>query len=178
MNHETYRELVALELYGELDAAETSRLQDHLRDCASCRDLRSELAGSLGVLRDRADHDRYGDSADTLPADWLERMRATSAARPRRAGVPLALTSFVSGLAAGLLVMATWGDGRETERAVTALVPSNGSAAVSPFVAEPARPRSPRTAPFVPGTEPPPRATSRGLLAHASKARVADLRDR
>jgi len=51
MNHAEYEELLALELYGELDADERRRLEAHSEQCTRCQALRARLEAGLGGLR-------------------------------------------------------------------------------------------------------------------------------
>jgi hypothetical protein len=99
--HETWRELLALRLYGELAPAEVERLEQHLATCAPCSAFGAELgAGSLAAMTCSCAAE-YGLE---LPADWRERLDA--AARPRLAARARPLLIFAAGLAAGLLIMA------------------------------------------------------------------------
>lgn len=141
MIHETFRELLALRLYDELEAAESAALDAHLAGCAACRTFALELQAGLG----RAPQ---GTAADDLPAGWSEALRARIGARPsapRPATRRPALLAFASGLAAGLLVMAGWRARGE---------PS----------ATPARPPAAVETAFARAT-PPPLASGRGPLA-------------
>ena len=97
-DHATFRELLALRLYGELDPADGPRLDAHLAGCAACRALAGELVRDLGALVPLSAPD--GD----LPAGWRERLSA--AARPAPAPRARPWLAFAAGLAAGLLCMA------------------------------------------------------------------------
>lgn len=98
MNHEHFREQIALRLYGELDVDETRALDLHVGGCADCRAFEARLGDGLGRVRELAR--THGDVE--LPADWSERLR--EATRPSRRLSPwwTAVTSF----AAGILVTA------------------------------------------------------------------------
>ena len=153
MNHETYREWLALDLYDELDEGEAARLRAHLTECDECQALRRDLAATLGA------HRRVVEPAsDELPSDWVERLRATTEVRPVRA-TRRGWSSFAAGLAAGLLVMFGMQarpsrPTAPTPEAMLLLAASNA-----------------RAAPFVGRTEAPPPSTSRGPLAHLPRWR-------
>ena len=99
MKHDEYRELMALQLYGELDAAELERLRAHVAECADCAQYEHELGAGLGAVQATAD----GRDDDALPVDWQQRLAEATA--PRRRVGARALLTFAAGLAAGLLVM-------------------------------------------------------------------------
>jgi anti-sigma factor RsiW len=143
MNHDDAHELLALRLYGELSTEEDRALERHLATCTECTSFARELAQGLGVLAHSA---TSADRArlDELPPDWLARLRAATRPAPRRWLQPLA--TFAAGVAAGLLVMAAL------------------RSPASPALSDPTM-RAGNTAPFVPRSEPPPRASSRGELA-------------
>jgi anti-sigma factor RsiW len=164
MTHETFHELIALRLYGELDAAETARLEEHLASCTDCRAVALELEETLGAV-----HASDEAVRDELPAGWRERLRNRALSvppRPRRSAV----LPFVAGLAAGLLLMLTWtsyqGGGVSTGPD-GARIPTVDVGGGDPIVASAGR--STRRAPFAARAEPPPRTSSRGPLAHLSE---------
>lgn len=145
MNHETYREQLALRLYGELTEEEGRALERHLDGCEACAALARELSTTLGGLVANAPDPR------ALPADWSERLRAaTRAVAPRRRVQPVA--SFVGGLAAGLflaflLTPRDAGHGARTEPGVT--IHTNAGEGPS----------------FTARATPPPQTTSTGTLS-------------
>jgi anti-sigma factor RsiW len=147
MKHETFHELLALRLYGELSTEEERLLEEHLASCADCAGFASELETTLGAFAGRRT-----SAAGELPTDWSERLRAATREKPApRRLQPVA--TFVAGLAAGLLVMA-------------ALRPASGPpldegrvTVVTNAVEEPGFPAR---------ATPPPRTTSRGDLAQLS----------
>ncbi len=144
MKHEEFRELMALQLYGELDAAELERLRAHVAACADCAAYEHELGAGLGtVMAAAAERD---DGA--LPEDWQERLNETTA--PRRRAVGGALLTFAAGLAAGLLVM-TFNPNAPDPVDVTPEVATSGFATNRPDDALPEIPSGP-----------PPPATGRG----------------
>lgn len=96
-DHTPFRELLALRLYGELDPAETQRLDAHLAACAACRAFGGELARGLGALAPSAAEAAGGD----LPAGWRERLDAAVRPAPRTR----TLLAFAAGLAAGIVAM-------------------------------------------------------------------------
>jgi len=143
MKHESYHELLALRLYGELDANDERRLARHLAECEECALFARDLEATLGAVKTADERLRR----DELPADWDERLRA--ATRPPRSLRPL--VAFVAGLAAGLLV--TWTARPTPPPSVPVGEPSTRVATSSDD--EPS---------FVARTAPPPRATTPGQL--------------
>lgn len=139
MTHENFHELLALRLYGELSADEARALERHLGACAECAAFALELERGLGVLA-RLDRARLLE----LPDDWAERLGAATRPTHLQRWVR-ALVPFAAGVAASLLVMA--------------LRPSATPSGELPG----ARPGA--EAPFVPRSDPPPLASSRGELA-------------
>lgn len=51
MTCDTYKEWIALSLYGELPSEEASSLEAHLRGCAGCREAHEAYAGTVALLR-------------------------------------------------------------------------------------------------------------------------------
>ena len=143
MKHETYHELLALRLYGELDADEQERLARHLAECEDCARFARDLEATLGAVKTAEESLRR----DELPANWDERLCA--ATRPRRSLRPLA--TFAAGLAAGLLV--TW---------ATRPGPPPAAPAGDPGIRVVSNSGDARS--FVARTDPPPRATTPGQL--------------
>jgi len=99
MSHDRYPELLALRLYGELDAAAAAGLEAHLGECAACRRLERELGSGLGALVPAS-------AADDLPASWQEGLRARLGGAPRRRGALVGLLAPAAAFAAGLILMA------------------------------------------------------------------------
>jgi predicted anti-sigma-YlaC factor YlaD len=85
------RELVSLELDGELSELDAARLEAHLADCASCRELKAELAGLTFALRS-APLERL-DRTITLP------QRVRWSLRPLQVGAVAAAVAVAAGLA-------------------------------------------------------------------------------
>ena len=99
MNHESFRELLALQLYGELDAADRTQLDQHLDLCPTCRQFASDLSSGLGALRKTPVKVDTGE----IPADWRERLRRSTLAETKRVHLSPGWSS-VAAFAAGLLV--------------------------------------------------------------------------
>jgi len=151
MDHENFRELLCLRLYGEADETERRTLDEHLSGCADCRVYALELEQGLGVLP------RRRDARDDLPAGWRERLRASVPAPRRR----VRISAFVAGLAAGIAL--AW----ILRVPPRALAPAATSIEASRVVEVAGLP------PFVPRADAPPAATVRGPLT-----RLAELRRR
>jgi len=94
MTHARCAELLALELYDELEAPERGELAAHLDGCADCRQLQRELARGLGALP------RGTPVAD--PA-LLERCVQQAVTRERRSTLRR-LVPLVASFAAGVLL--------------------------------------------------------------------------
>jgi anti-sigma factor RsiW len=131
MSHADIHELLALDLYRELDTAEHARLEQHLAQCPECRAFAGELRQGLGRLAGAAVE---GD----LPSGWRARLQreVEVAARPSRAPRGFALGA-AAGLAAGILF--AWGTlyltpGTPPVRPGPQFA-SNGSSAVPPMIA-------------------------------------------
>jgi len=140
MNHERIRELVALDLYGELDDDERRELDDALAGSEEARALAHEMRDGLGRLASHAEQRTRGD----LPSGWREELRAAiDRERGRRARPWPLVAAGAVGFAAGLL-MAAWGTTRDPG--------SSGSGVDVPVAA------------FERTTAPPP-STARGPLA-------------
>jgi len=85
------RELVSLELDGELSELDAARLETHLAACATCRALRSELEGLTVALR-------------VAPLEPISRpialpQRVRVFLRPLQVGAAAAVVALVAGLA-------------------------------------------------------------------------------
>jgi anti-sigma factor RsiW len=146
MKHDEFRELAALEAYGEIDADERARLDVHRAECAECRDLAAGLRRGLGRLASAG-------GTEDLPAGWAERIRESARTAPRRRASAVRL-AFAAGVAAGIAAGVA-----VAHLALAASVPAPGRA-----------PESGHTAEF--GREtPPPRAASFGELAHLGRSR-------
>jgi anti-sigma factor RsiW len=78
MNHESFRELIALHLYGEVEGEERARLERHLEECGPCRSYAREMVEGLGRIAADAGH-----GSGELPSDWSERLRAAVREEPR-----------------------------------------------------------------------------------------------
>jgi anti-sigma factor RsiW len=102
MNHEAFREQLALSLYGELDTQEAAELARHLAACAECRRFADELGAGLG----RVAAARRTTLEHELPRDWRERLDlAWKETSPRRSSPTLSTWwAAAAGLAAGLLI--------------------------------------------------------------------------
>lgn len=102
MEHEPWRERLALELYGELEGDESARLEEHLAGCGECRAFGDELRAGLGRAT-------VGSASGGAAGEDLVRILAGLPARAPAAPRPRALRAFVlgaaAGLAAGVLVM-------------------------------------------------------------------------
>jgi len=68
-NHAEFAELLALKLYGEIDAIEQRALGRARRTVRGVRRVRTQLGLRTGPTRDHC------DARDDLPADWIERLR-------------------------------------------------------------------------------------------------------
>jgi anti-sigma factor RsiW len=84
------RELVSLELDGELSELEAARLENHLGHCAACRQLKAELAGLTLALR--AVPLEQFERAITLPR------RIRFSLRPLQVGAAAAAIAVAAGL--------------------------------------------------------------------------------
>lgn len=100
MNHERFQELLALRLYGEVDAAERAELDAHLATCAACARAARELDAGLGTFVPLA---RSGAPGDLAPRLARALAREESAARWSR-WIPAA-ASFAAGALATWLVV-------------------------------------------------------------------------
>lgn len=104
MNHEHFREQMALRLYSELDLDETKALDEHLQRCDECRRFESDLTHGMGRVRSLA----HARSDAELPPDWTERLAAaTRDSGERRTRISpwlAAVTSFAAGILVAALV--------------------------------------------------------------------------
>lgn len=102
MTHATYRELLALRLYDELDEDESRDLDAHLSDCAECRAYASELESGLGVLA------KQGPVVNDLPDGWMDRLRTEVQQIPAPLHRPwiIAAASFAAGVLLTLVLNA------------------------------------------------------------------------
>lgn len=104
MNHEHFREQMALALYDELGPDESLALDRHLAQCDECRRFETELARGIGRVRSLADARVDAE----LPADWIERLAAAtrdqSTRRTRMSPWVAAVTSFAAGVLVAALV--------------------------------------------------------------------------
>lgn len=114
MNHERFEQLLALRLYGEVDAGERAELDAHLAMCAECTRAARELESGLGAFAGRT---RHADELDLAPllarALETEPFAARRAAR-LRAWVPAA-ASFAAGVLATWLVVRGAADGARAD---------------------------------------------------------------
>jgi anti-sigma factor RsiW len=101
-DHDAFRELSALRLYGEIDATERARLDAHLAACPACAAFARELDDGLGRLL----HDH---AADEVPPGWAARVAAEAHGEAwRRRALPwiAAAAGFALGVATMALVPA------------------------------------------------------------------------
>jgi len=97
--HDEIRELLALRLYGELDAEGHEQVARHLPGCEACTAFASELERGLGRLAARPD-----DAFDELPAGWRESVAiAALAERPARRSRLFPGWQLAAGFLLGLL---------------------------------------------------------------------------
>lgn len=114
-DHETWRELLALRLYDELDPEEAARLAHHLAGCAACRDEAAAIERGLGSLIPR-EHREADEPATELPADLARRTAELAGAIDLQpaggasAGARTWMAALV-GFAAGALLVFTTGMG-------------------------------------------------------------------
>jgi len=153
MKHESFRELLALRLYGEIEPDERDRLDEHLDSCADCRTFARELEDGLGSLR-ASPAER---ASDDLPADWRERLRRASsdhASSSRSLRWWSSIAAFAAGILAALIVT-RGGDAPAPrgDRAATGLVASNDKAGELSIYSR------------FHGATPPPLASTEGQLA-------------
>ncbi len=153
MNHDTFRELLALRRYGELSETERRALESHLEGCEACRSFGREFEATFGALEELERAQPY----EGAPPAWLERLNAQVRAQPRsrRFSPP----SFAVGLAAGLLLMSGVAAFLRTGA-------SSGSRADATVISN----AGTRTE-FAARLDPPPRTSSRGLIAHVATLR-------
>ena len=52
MNCERFEALIALQVEGDLSGRDAERLEEHLRECSTCRDLHGALSESQAALKD------------------------------------------------------------------------------------------------------------------------------
>ena len=104
MNHDTLRERLALDLYGELDEAETAELEAHLESCGDCRALRAELARDLGALAEEERQSRAFEEALTLDPERVSAIAAEAPAGGLESGAEWSRIALA--FAAGMLVTA------------------------------------------------------------------------
>lgn len=140
MNHESFRELIALRLYGEIDADERTKLERHLESCAECRRFVVEIESGLGAVA----RGSSGRIANELPPDWSERLREATREQRRPTRIHPWWTA-VAGFAAGVIAAAILGHGTESISIVE---------------------RAPTTWDRFHNETPPPLATTEGRLAH------------
>jgi anti-sigma factor RsiW len=104
MNHDPFREQMALSLYDELGRDESIALERHLEQCDECRRFQAELARGMGRVRSLANARADAE----LPADWIERlaaaMRDEGPRRTRMSPWVAAVTSFAAGILVAALV--------------------------------------------------------------------------
>jgi anti-sigma factor RsiW len=146
MKHDEFRELAALETYGEIDADERARLEVHRAECAECRDLAAGLRLGLGRLASAG-------AAEDLPEGWADRIRESASTAPRRRASAVRL-AFAAGVAAGIAAGFA-----AAYLALAASVPAPERAPARGHPAEFGR------------ETPPPRAASFGELAHLGRSR-------
>lgn len=101
------REMIALDLYGELDAAQRAILEQALAGSPEAREYADRMRRTLGPLASEAGRPQPGD----LPDGWKDRLRVSigrveSPQRTRlpRSWAPVSAASAI-GFAAGLLLM-------------------------------------------------------------------------
>ncbi|MEM7309219.1 MAG: zf-HC2 domain-containing protein [Planctomycetota bacterium] len=119
-NHEPFRELLALRLYGELDDAEARALAAHLAGCDACARFADELEHGLGAAP------RGETGAAELPDGWRERL--DDAIRPAAASRWRWAAPFAAGLAAGVLLMGLRPEPEREQRASGSSLVTNAGA--------------------------------------------------
>jgi anti-sigma factor RsiW len=130
-DHDDIHELLALDLYGELDTVQRARLGRHLAECPECREFAAELRQGLGRLAGAAVE---GD----LPSGWRARLQREVEVAAPRARTPRGFAlGAAAGLAAGILF--AWGTlyltpGTPPVRPAPQFA-SNGSGSVPPMFA-------------------------------------------
>lgn len=82
MNCNDYRELIALYVENDLDAADVQKVEEHREVCASCRQFELELRESQGSLKRLQDSTGFDDAYQDVRRQVLQQISATE--RPRR----------------------------------------------------------------------------------------------
>jgi anti-sigma factor RsiW len=106
MKHESMRQLLALNLYGELESSERERLTRHLEECDDCRRFEAQLGDGLGACLARP------ADAGELPADWSRRLglvTSSSPAAPARKARSLPWWTAAAGFAACWFLLSALG---------------------------------------------------------------------
>ncbi len=102
MNHEHFREQMALRLYSELDLDAAKALDVHLGQCDECRRFEAELTRGMGRVLSLAEARADAE----LPPDWTERLAAATRDRGERRTRISPWVAAVTSFAAGILVAA------------------------------------------------------------------------
>ncbi len=115
MNHESFRELIALHLYGEVEGEERARLERHLEECGACRSYAREMVEGLGRIAADAGH-----VSGELPLDWSERLHAAVLEEPRVARMHPSWPwwTAAAGFAAGVVAAGMIGRGKPVSPAI------------------------------------------------------------
>ena len=168
-DHETFRELLALRLYGELEPDESARLARHLTDCAACREEAGALERGLGSRIPSS----AVEPATELPEDLARRTAALAGTVYSEADAGLgsgpetwiaALVGFAAGAVFALGLRPDGASGRPVPPAPRPIVQTTWSTAPVEEPADAAR---------FERSDPPPPAPASGTLA-----RLGTLLDR
>ena len=143
--HESFQELCALELYGELSAQESLDLREHRSSCGDCARFERELGTTLGKVAGT----RYELQAAATPSElaWGLRLRLLRGRLWHSAG------AFLAGAASACCALFLWQGSLEWK--------PGGDLPVAASLSAHNAAESPAQSFFAP----PPRASSTGQLA-------------